>query len=98
MNMPAKSLTSARELKAVNLRVREDTRALIDKAASIQGRSRTDFMIEASRRAAEEAILDQRVIMVDGDSYDHFLAILERPPESNEKLRKLLRTKAPWDQ
>ena len=58
MNMPAKSLTSARELKAVNLRVREDTRALIDKAASIQGRSRTDFMIEASRHAAEEAILD----------------------------------------
>ena len=98
MNMPAKKMTSARELKAVNLRVREDTRALIDKAASIQGRSRTDFMIEASRRAAEEAILDQRVIMMDQEGYGHFLAVLDRPPESNEKLRKLLRTKAPWDQ
>lgn len=98
MNMPAKRMTSARELKAVNLRVREDTRALIDRAASIQGRSRTDFMIEASRRAAEEAILDQRVIMVSQESYDHFLAILDRPPEANEKLVKLLRTKAPWEQ
>ena len=98
MDMPTERTNRAQELKAVNLRVREDTRALIDKAASIQGRSRTDFMIEASRRAAEEAILDQRVIMVSRESYDHFLAVLDRPPESNEKLRKLLRTKAPWDQ
>lgn len=98
MNMPAKTMASARELKAVNLRVREDTRALIDRAASIQGRSRTDFMIEASRRAAEDAILDQRVIMVSQESYDDFLAALDRPPEPNDKLVKLLRTKAPWDQ
>lgn len=98
MDMPTERTNRAQELKAVNLRVREDTRALIDKAASIQGRSRTDFMIEASRRAAEEAILDQQVIMVSRESYDHFLAVLDRPPESNEKLRKLLRTKAPWDQ
>jgi len=89
--------TDQAKLKAVNLRVREDTRALIDKAASIQGCSRTDFMIEAARRAAEDAILDQRVIMVSRESYDHFLAVLERPPEVNEKLRRLMRTKAPWD-
>jgi uncharacterized protein (DUF1778 family) len=98
MDMSTNRAARAQELKAVNLRVREDTRALIDKAASIQGRSRTDFMIEAARRAAEEAILDQRVIMVDQDSYNRFLAVLDRPPESNDKLRKLMRTKAPWDQ
>ncbi|WP_374614975.1 DUF1778 domain-containing protein [Sphingorhabdus sp.] len=98
MNAPAKQMTKARALKAVNLRVREDTRALIDRAASIQGRSRTDFMIEASRRAAEEAILDQRMLFVSQKSYDDFLAILDRPPEANEKLAKLLRTKAPWEQ
>jgi uncharacterized protein (DUF1778 family) len=89
--------TDQAKLKAVYLRVREDTRALIDKAANIQGRSRSDFMIEAAHRAAEEAILDQRVIMISGESYDHFLAVLERPPEVNEKLRRLMRTKAPWD-
>ena len=98
MDMSPDRAIRAHELKAVNLRVREDTRALIDKAASIQGRSRTDFMIEAARRAAEDAILDQRVIMVSQESYDHFLAILERPPEVSEELVKLMRTKAPWDQ
>ena len=55
-------------------------------------------MIEAARRAAEEAILDQRVVMVSRESYDHFLAALDRPPVADEKLVKLLRTKAPWDQ
>lgn len=98
MDMSPDRANRAHELKAVNLRVREDTRALIDKAASIQGRSRTDFMIEAARRAAEDAILDQRVIMVSQESYDHFLAILERPPEVSEELVKLMRTKSPWDQ
>lgn len=90
--------TDRANLKAVNLRVCEHTRALIDKAANIKGRSRADFMIEAARRAAEEAILDQRVIMVSRVSYDHFWAAFDRPPEANEKLRKLMRTKAPWDQ
>ena len=98
MDISPERANRAHELKAVNLRVREDTRALIDKAASIQGRSRTDFMIEAARRAAEDAILDQRVIMLSQESYDHFLAILERPPEVSEELVKLMRTKAPWDQ
>ncbi len=84
--------------KAVNLRVRDETRALIDRAARAQGRSRSDFMIEAARRAAEEAILDQTVIVTDRDRYDRFLALLDRPPESNEKLRKLMQTPAPWEQ
>ncbi|WP_323810420.1 type II toxin-antitoxin system TacA family antitoxin [Sphingobium baderi] len=90
--------TDRGNLKAVNLRIREDMCSLIDKAASIQGRSRADFIIEAARRAAEEAILNQRVIMVSRERYDHLLAALDRPPVADEKLVKLLRTKAPWDQ
>lgn len=90
--------TDRENLKVVKLRIREEMRALIDEAANIQERSRADFMIEAACRAAEEAILDQRVITVSRESYDHFLEVVERPPEVNEKLRKLMRTKAPWDQ
>lgn len=83
--------------KAVNLRVRAETRALIDRAALAQGRSRSDFMIEAARRAAEEAILDQTVIVTDRARYDRFVALLDRPPEPNEKLRRLMQTPAPWE-
>lgn len=83
--------------KAVNLRIRSDTRALIDRAAQVQGRTRSDFMIEASRRAAEDAILDQKVIVTDRESYDRFVAQLDRPPEPNDRLRKLMQTRAPWE-
>ncbi len=83
--------------RAINLRVRDETRALIDRAAQAQGRSRSDFMIEASRRAAEDAILDQAAIMTDRAGYERFLEILDAPAESNEKLRAILRTPAPWE-
>lgn len=94
--MPAPQTTDS-QIKPVNLKMREDTRALIDRAAQMLGRSRTDFMIEASRRAAEDAILDQTVISVDADTYGRFLAMLDAPPQSNDKLRKTMQTKAPWE-
>lgn len=96
MPEPSIDITNS-NTKAVNLRVRNDTRALIDRAAQAVGRSRSDFMIEASRRAAEDAILDQSVISVDRDRYDAFLAMLDRPPEANDRLRKTMRSPAPWE-
>lgn len=83
---------------AVSLQMSEFERTLIDKAASIQGRSRNDFILAAARRAAEDAILDQRVITMGQQDYEHMLSTLDRPPESSEKLSTLMRSKAPWDQ
>lgn len=95
--MPAPNSTPETHTRAINLRVREDVKALIDRAAQVQGRSRSDFMIEAARRAAEEAILDQSVILIDKDGYDKFVALLDRPAQSNDALRRMLSTPAPWD-
>lgn len=95
--MPRTTASSSTPLQAVNLRVRTDTQSLIDRAASMLGRSRSDFMIEASRKAAEDAILDQRVIAVSAEAYSEFLAILDQPAEANELLRKTMQTPAPWE-
>ncbi|MDE2410321.1 MAG: DUF1778 domain-containing protein [Sphingomonadales bacterium] len=95
--MPRTTASSAKPLQAVNLRVRTDTQSLIDRAANMLGRSRSDFMIEASRKAAEDAILDQRVIVMSLDSYNEFLAALDRPAEPNKFLRKTMQTPAPWE-
>lgn len=94
--MPAPQ-TAETSIKAVNLKMREDTRALIDRAAQMQGRTRTDFMIEASRRAAEDAILDQTVISVDAETYERFLAMLDAPPQPNEKLRQTMQAIPLWE-
>ncbi|MDB5440367.1 MAG: ribbon-helix-helix protein [Caulobacteraceae bacterium] len=87
---------STHHTRAINLRVREETRVLIDRAAKVQGRSRSDFMIEAARRAAEDAILDQAVIQLDPASYDRFLNMLENPGPPNEKLRAIMNAAPPW--
>jgi uncharacterized protein (DUF1778 family) len=57
--------TTETTTRAVNLRVREDIRDLIDRAAQSQGKSRSEFMIDAARRAAEDALLDQTLVRVD---------------------------------
>ena len=81
----------------INIRVQLADRALIDQAAEAQGKNRSDFMLEASRRAAQEALLDRTLFRVDAATYDRFVAVLDSPPQPNERLRKLMQTKAPWD-
>ncbi len=81
----------------INIRVKPAERALIDQAAAAQGKSRTDFVLEASRRAAEETLLDQTLLRVDQATYARFIELLDAPPRPNAQLRKLMQTKAPWD-
>ncbi|GAA6616106.1 DUF1778 domain-containing protein [Scytonema sp. NUACC26] len=82
--------------RAVNLRIREDVRALIDRAAKAQSKSRSDFMIDAARRAAEDTLLDQTFVRVDEETYQHFLNVLDAPPH-NEGFERLMNVKKPWD-
>jgi len=81
--------------KPVNLRIREDVRILIDRAAKIRGKTRSDFMIDAAYRAAEDTLLDQTLVKVDAESYQHYLDILDRPP-SGEGFARLMNAPKPW--
>lgn len=81
--------------KPVNLRIREDVRALIDRAARIRGKTRSDFMIDAAYRAAEDTLLDQTLVKVDAESYRHYLAVLDQPP-GGEGFQRLMDAPKPW--
>jgi len=81
---------------AVNIRIRPEERALIDQAAVLSGKSRSEFMLEAARRAATDAILDRTLLRLEPAAFTRFLAMLDAPPQPNEKLRKLLKTTPPW--
>jgi uncharacterized protein (DUF1778 family) len=98
LSMPTSSPTGTtpdKATRAVSLRVREDIRDLIDRAAEVQGRSRSDFMIDAARRAAEEALLDRTLVRVDRQTFEHFLAVLDQPP-AGEGVDRLMRAPSPW--
>ena len=81
----------------LNLRIRPEERGLIDRAAMITGKTRTDFVLEAARRAAEEALLDRTVLTVSPEAYAAFLARLDEPPRPNERLRRTMQTTPPWE-
>jgi uncharacterized protein (DUF1778 family) len=87
--------TSQTHAKPVNLRIREDVRVLIDRAAKIRGKTRSDFMVDAAYRAAEETLLDQTLVKVDAESYRHYLSILDQPP-SGEGFVRLMNAPKPW--
>jgi uncharacterized protein (DUF1778 family) len=83
--------------ETLNLRIQPAERSLIDRAAKARGKNRTDFVLEAARSAAEEALLDQAIISASPDAYATFLARLDMPPQPNERLRKTMQTPAPWE-
>ena len=89
----------SRKLRAenINLRVTRSQKALIDRAATALGRSRSDFMLDAACHEAESVLLDRRYLFLSGTEFKRFVALLDKPPASNPRLERLLRTKAPWD-
>lgn len=82
--------------EALNLRIRGDVRSLIDRAAQVRGTTRTDFILEAATRAAEEALLDRALILVDPPAFETFLARLDAGGEPNERLKRTMGSSSPW--
>jgi uncharacterized protein (DUF1778 family) len=82
--------------ETLNLRIKPEERNLIDRAAKTRGKNRTDFIWDAARLAAEEALLAQVVMTVGQQAYEQFLARLDMPPQADDRLRKTMRTPAPW--
>jgi len=82
----------------INLRADKLKRDLIDRAAERLGKNRSEFMLEAACREATAVLLDQRFFLLDEKAYKRFTAALDKPPAENSRLRRLLRTKAAWEE
>ena len=82
---------------SINIRARARQRDLIDQAAERQGRSRSDFMLEASCREAEDVLLNQTFFTVAPGTFAKLQELLDHPLPPTDKLRRLLKTKAPWE-
>ncbi len=81
----------------INLRANERKRDLIDRAAEAVGKNRSEFMLEAACREATSVLLDQRLFLVDEATFERFTTALDKRPSDNPRLKRLLRSKAPWD-
>ncbi|AUW47788.1 type II toxin-antitoxin system TacA family antitoxin [Rhizobium leguminosarum] len=97
--MPASHTPKSRDASVpLNMRIKPATRNLIDRAAELLGKTRTDFMLEASERRAEEVLLDRTIFTVSPEIYAEYLTRLDAPAQPNERLNRTMSTKAPWDE
>lgn len=88
-------MASVEKQKVVNLRIDEVRRNLIDEAARLQGKSRTEFMVEAAYKEAEATILDQKIFILD-EADCQYLTCTDH--KADPKLVKLFKSKSPWEQ
>jgi uncharacterized protein (DUF1778 family) len=81
----------------LSMRLPESDIAIIDRAADLRGRSRTDFVREAAVRAAEEAIMESELIRMSPEGFAAFVQAVSGPAAPVPEMVTSLRRKAPWE-
>lgn len=81
----------------ISMRLPEADIAMIDRAAGMRGRSRTDFVREAAVRAAEEVVMESRPIRLSEEGFAEFMAILAAPALVAPEMAELAARPAPWE-
>ncbi len=80
----------------INIRAQAGQRDLIDHAAGVLGKNRSDFMLEAACDRARSVLLDQVFFRIDVAAFQRFNQLLDEPPAANSGLDRLMAVVAPW--
>lgn len=80
----------------INIRATDEERAVIDYAASLVNKNRTDFIIELAYQEAQNIILDQRLFVLDDAQYADFITQLEAPVQNREGRERLMAVNPKW--
>ena len=91
MTSPAK-----RKEHPLSMRLPQADIAMIDRAANLRGRSRTDFVRDAAVRAAEEVVMESTLVRMSPQGFKAFTAVIEAPGTAVPELVALFKRKAPW--
>ena len=89
--------TAKRKDHPLSMRLPEGDIAIIDRAADLRGRSRTDFVREAAVRAAEEVLMESTLLRMTPEGFEAFVQAISAPATPVPEMVASLRRKAPWD-
>jgi uncharacterized protein (DUF1778 family) len=70
-------------------RLSSEQDALIRRAADVEGKSITDFTVEAAVDHARDVLADRRLFLLDDAAWAEFNALLDRPVVFKDRLAKL---------
>lgn len=82
---------------SVTMRMPQQTKELIENAASTVNKSFSAFVVESARSHAVDIMLDQTLFNLSADAAKAFAKVLDNPPAPTEKLRQLMASKTPWE-
>ncbi len=86
----------SRKDDVIQIRASVETKAILNRAATLRGQKLSEFMLESARRQAEETILDQRAFFLDAAAHEKFLAMLDNPVRPTKALRALMQRRPSW--
>ncbi|MDX8468098.1 DUF1778 domain-containing protein [Mesorhizobium sp. VK23B] len=89
--------TVERKEYPISMRLPEADVAMIDRAAALRGRSRTDFVRDAAVRAAEDVLMDNRLIRMSPQGFAEFIEVLSAPAAPVPDMVELAKRRAPWE-
>lgn len=97
MTAKRKQKSIALKSSQIQIRAKQADCDLIDRAAEVMGKNRSEFMIESSLAEAEKVLLDQTSFQLSASAWKELNAILDAPAKRNPKLEKLMKQPAPWE-
>ena len=81
---------------AINLRALPEQRDLIDQAAELLGKNRSDFMLEVACERAQAVLLDQVFFRLNSEQFAQFNALLDAPIGANPGSERLMAAEPTW--
>jgi uncharacterized protein (DUF1778 family) len=70
----------------IEFRVTQEQKRQFERAAAVQGRTLTEFLLASAEQSAAKAIQDHDLLQLRGNAQAEFISALLHPPEPNEKL------------
>ena len=84
-------MTTSTRTQRLEIRVTPELKALLVRAAELQGSTLTDFVTYHVRQAAYSTIRDFERLELDANEREVFITALLNPPEPNEYLKSAYR-------
>jgi uncharacterized protein (DUF1778 family) len=82
------SMQTSQPTARLEARLPADVHALLKRAAELQGRSLTDFVVTAAREAAQRAIEETEILRLSLEDQRRIAAAVLNPPEPTPALRR----------
>ena len=83
--------TTKAKKSRLDLRIDQDQKELLERAASLRGLSLSSYLLSNSIEAATKDIESHEKLVLSDNDRDLFLSLMENPPEPNQALKSAMR-------